>query len=459
MGDMLIMNRKDRERKVIMNSYKEGRYSLVEASERMGVSYRQGKRIWRRYQKEGDVGLLHRSRGKKSKRAINPKIKKSVLKIYQEKYDGFGPTLAAEKLEEEEGFKLSDETLRQWLKQSHLWGPHRKRKSYRRYRERKSCFGELLQIDGSDHPWFGDETRRDCLLNMVDDATGITFALLDRGETTYILLKALKHWVERYGIPDAVYVDLKNVYVSPKSLKESIDCPQERFSIFEQVCQQLNIKIIKAYSPQAKGRVERKHGVFQDRFVKELKLRKIKTIEKANEYLEKEFLDKINTKFAKAPKDPEDHHRDVKPYGDLNQIFCWNYQRSLKNDWTILYEGKYYQIEKTQPLMRPRQKINVRTYLNGHISLMHGERHLNYQVIDQRPQPQRKIESKEVGSLRSEIARKNKNKTPWSNNPDGWLKKKQNSFQDSHFRNESLVERIFNLDDGDIFNLVTEGTF
>lgn len=358
MGDKLIMRKKERERKVILFGYEEGRYTLVEAAERMEVSYRQAKRIWCRYRKENDAGLVHKSRGKPSKNAIDEKTKKIILNLYQEKYNGFGATFAVEKLEEYDNYKLSDETLRQWLKSANLWVTRRKRKSYRQYRERRACFGELLQIDGSIHRWFGQEDEHSCLLDIVDDATGKTFALLDEGETTLILLKSLKRWVELYGVPEAVYVDLKNVYVSPSGLKsnpeEEENKKQDSWSVFEQVCHRLNIKIIKAYSAQAKGRVERKHAVFQDRFVKELKLRNIKNIKEANKYLENVFLDSINKKFSIEPRDSKDYHRDAKYYDDLDQIFCWEYQRSVKNDWTLQFKNKYYQIGKTQ-LMRTRK--------------------------------------------------------------------------------------------------------
>lgn len=430
MGDKLIMSKKERERKVILTGYQEGRYTLVDAAERMKASYRQAKRIWSRYKKYGDEGLVHRNRGKRSGRAFAQKVKKKVLNLYGKKYDGFGPTFAAEKLAEEDQIKLSDETLRQWLKSEGLWGPHRKRKSYRRYRERRACFGELVQIDGSDHAWFSESAERDCLLDMVDDATGKTLAQMDTGETTFILLSVFKRWIEKYGIPESVYVDLKNVYISPKGLKKSEDDidVQDSFSIFEQVCQRLNVKIIKAYSAQAKGRVERKHGVFQDRFVKELKLKKIKTIEQANVYLEEEFLDKLNEKFAVLAKDPSDRHRDPKPYGDLNQIFCWEYQRGVRNDWTIQFENQWYQLEKKSSLViRPRQKITVRKHLDGTISLWHKDKSCTYTHLKNKPEKtfMKKEFRGHSSAAQSEHARKNKHKTPWSIfNPD-WLKGKR----------------------------------
>jgi hypothetical protein len=423
MGDKLIMNKKERERKVILSGYEEGRYTLIEAAERMLVSYRQAKRIWSRYHKDNDIGLIHKRRGQPSARALDAGFKKTVLELYQEKYNGFGATFAVEKLAEDDNYTLSSETLRQWLKAANLWIPRRKRKSYRQYRERRAGFGEMLQIDGSDHRWFGQGTERCCLLDIVDDATGKTFALLDTGETTLVLLKALKRWVELYGVPESVYVDLKSVYVSPSGLKSSNDDeepkPQESWSVFEQVCKRLNIRIIKAYSAQAKGRVERKHAVFQDRFVKELQLKNIKTIEKANEYLEGRFLNDINNKFSIAPKDNKDRHRDVKQYGDLDQIFCWEYNRTVHNDWTLQFKNKHYQLDKEQPLLiNAGQKITVHLHLNGKISLWLKEKSISFKLLEHyvkpptKPKPAPKYYSSEQ---RSKNSRKNKVKTPWRN--------------------------------------------
>ena len=421
MGDRLIMRKKERERKVILSGYKDGRYTLVEAAERMVVSYRQAKRIWRRYKEEDDIGLVHKNRGKPSARSFDQKNKKIILQLYQEKYNDFGATFAVEKLAEDDNYILSRETLRQWLKAANLWIPRRKRKSYRQYRERRAGFGEMLQIDGSDHRWFGQETERCCLLDIVDDATGKTFALLDTGETTLVLLKALKRWIELYGVPESVYVDLKNVYISPSGLKSSNDDeepkPQESWSVFEQVCKRLNIRIIKAYSAQAKGRVERKHGVFQDRFVKELQLKNIKTIEKANEYLEGRFLNDINNKFSIAPKDSKDRHRDVKQYGDLDQIFCWEYNRTVHNDWTLQFKNKHYQLDKNQPLLiRPKQHIIIHEHLDGNISLWFKGQSISFKLLEQyikpivKSKPAPKVYS---SAQRSKNSRENKRKTPW----------------------------------------------
>lgn len=192
MGDYLIMSKKELNRKTILESYRCKKLTLQECARKLDVSYRQMKRIWKRYQREGDQGLCHRSRGKKPSNTYSREFKAKILTLYTKKYLEFGPTFAAEKLLEDDQVPINAETLRLWLKKEGLWVKQRKRIVYRERRERRPCFGDLLQIDGSIHGWFSDE-RRDCLLNMVDDATGVTFALLDSGETTRYYSSACKN--------------------------------------------------------------------------------------------------------------------------------------------------------------------------------------------------------------------------------------------------------------------------
>jgi len=420
MGDYLIMSAKERKRKMILEEIRNGMLTLVDAAPRMEISYRQAKRVLRRYRSYGDIGLVHKSRGRRSSHAYPKVFKDKVLNIYQEKYQDFGPTFAAEKLLEEDRLKIHSETLRLWLLEAKLWCRHRRRKVYRQRRERREHFGELLQIDGSDHAWFGDNNPRCCLLNIVDDATSTTLSQLDYGETCKVLLSTFKWWVERYGVPKAVYVDLKNLYISPR---RNIDNDIEiTMNVFERVCHLLNVNIIKAYSPQAKGRVERNHGIYQDRFVKELHLRNITTIDIANKFLKESYLDKINQKFAKKPVCNEDAHCPAKVYGDLNQIFCWEYIRQIRNDFTIRFNNNFFQLEKQQSIrLQAKRKIVVHVHLNGDISIWSNEHQLNYKRIDK---PVREIKHK-IGissTQQSKIAKANKHKSPWSQFNPNWLK-------------------------------------
>jgi len=419
MGDNLIMSLKERKRKIILEDVKNGRLSLKDAASRMEVSYRQAKRLKKRYFEKGDQGLVHRSRGKGSGRSYNQKIKEKIIKLYREKYLTYGPTFAAEKLEEFNGIKVNHETLRLWLLKEQLWLRHRERKGYRQRRERRLRFGELLQIDGSIHAWFWNNVRKYCLLNIVDDATGITLSELDTGETSKVLLSVLKKWIEKYGVPLAVYVDLKSLYVSKHCSMQEIE---QGYHVFEKVCYKLNIKIIKAYSPQAKGRVERNHGVYQDRFVKELKLRDIKTLEAANKFLGEEYLEKINKKFAKEPAAKENAHCNKAAYGDLDQILCWEERRVVKNDWTISFNNEHYQLLKEQAAqVQRKQEVLVRRHLNGEIDLWQKGLKLNFTRLVEKPVVRSALKIGIDPFKRSRDARRNKHKTPWSKFNPSWL--------------------------------------
>lgn len=431
MGDLIIMSKKELERKTILENFKCGKLNLKEAGNRLGLSYRQAKRIWKRYKEENDPGLVHRSRHKKSHNAYPERFKKEILALYQTKYFEFGPTFAAEKLFEDDDIEVNAETLRLWLKKEGLWSRKRKRKVYRERRERRACFGDLLQIDGSIHQWFAGDDKYYCLLNIVDDATGICLAALDKGETTQILLTVFKKWIEIYGIPKAVYVDLKSVYVSSKYLKEKYDDDlliQEGFSVFEQICKKLNIQIIRAYSPQAKGRVERKHSVFQDRLVKDLKLYGLKTLEKANIYLEK-FLIKINNKFAKSKDEVPDAHRPMSDYGDLDQIICWQYKRQLRNDWTIQFKREYFQVQKGyEKILTPEMFVTIKKYLNGMMRFWYEDHELLYARLSKKPEPMSKskkyydVKGRPPSAVISKNSKKNKHRSPWSTYNPNWLK-------------------------------------
>lgn len=263
------MSRKDCRRIQILSRVKEKLISIRKAGELLGLSYRQARRLWKRYREGGEKAVIHRGRGVESNNHLSAQLKQTVLDRYRERYQGFGPTLAVEKLVEEDHFApISRETLRRWLLEAGLWQRHRRHRPYRKRREPKHHFGELLQLDGSHHAWFGEEHNSCCMMSLVDDATGITLAIISKEETTEAAMQILWAWIERYGIPVALYCDLKNVYLTDRepTLEEQLEgrVPKTAFGL---ACEKLGIKIISAYSPQAKGRVERKHGVYQDRFV------------------------------------------------------------------------------------------------------------------------------------------------------------------------------------------------
>jgi hypothetical protein len=349
-----------------------------------------------------------------------------VLCLYEEKYKDFGPTLAVEKLEEDDSITLHKETLRLWLKEAGLWEPRRVRKAHRTRRARRMQFGELLQLDGSIHAWFSGLEGKQCLMNLVDDATGKTLALMDSGETTDAAFRLLKWWIELHGIPMAIYVDLKSLYISPKSLR-SLDedlVESEWLTHFSRACKALGIEVIKAYSAQAKGRVERKHAVYQDRFVKELRLKNITTIDGANEVLRNGFIDKLNEKFMKKPGRQEDAHVAWIAGQELHDVFCWEYSRMVSNDGVIRFDNQLLQIQKDSATnVRAKQKIMVKKHLDGRITLWSKGEKISYCVIES---VVKEIQKPLLGydSIKlSQNARDNKSKTPWAQFNPGWLKK------------------------------------
>ena len=252
---------------------------LVDAAALMHVSYRQAKRLWKRYQKEGAAGLKHRSAGGASNRAHDQKFRRKVLRRIREKYSGpvgerFGPTLAAEHLESEDRLKIDAETLRRWMLAEGLWSCERKRRRPRQRRARKEHFGELVQMDGSFHAWLEERGPEGCLMDLVDDATSTTSAQLGEQETIWAVADALRHWIERYGVPLSLYVDWKNLYQRAATPGERLR-GEEPITQFGRMCAKLGIDVIAASSPQAKGRVERQHGTHQDRLVKKLRRKQI----------------------------------------------------------------------------------------------------------------------------------------------------------------------------------------
>jgi transposase-like protein len=313
-------------------------------------------------------------------------VREAVLERYRVRYEGLGPTLCAEKLLEE-GYAVDHETLRRWLIADGQWQRRRKRGKHRSRRERKARFGEMLQLDGSPHAWFGPEVPRACLMDLVDDATSACMALMAQEETTAAAMRVLWKWVERHGIPKALYLDRKSVYLAlrPPTPQEQL-AGEEPLTEFGKACNKLGIELITAYSPQAKGRVERKHGVYQDRFVHELRLQNITTIDAANALLDGGFTEQLNEKFAKPPREPNDAHRPVPRGLDLRNVFCFDESRTVTNDWCVQHKNRHYQILKLNtPLPKPKEKIVVRTWLDGSLHLVYKEHMLKYKALEAPP--------------------------------------------------------------------------
>jgi transposase len=413
----LLMSRNELKRKSLFEWVKAGHGTLVQAAEQLNLSYRQVKRAYGRWRKEGDKGLVHRSRGRGSNRRYPEKSKRAILKRCTGRYIplGFGPTLMAEKLAED-GYQVDHETLRRWLLETGQWSKRRKRAKHRLRRERRPRFGELLQMDGSHHQWFGSERPEACLMNIVDDATSVTMSLLDEEETTEAAMRLLWKWIKVHGIPRALYTDRKTVFITDRepTLEEQL-AGEEPLTVFGKACAKLGIRIIPANSPQAKGRVERNHGVYQDRLVKELRLKRITTIEAANKLLDNGFIEHLNTRFAVLPVDPINAHRTLTKDIKLEDIFAFEDRRVLTNDWTVRHENRYYQIlEENRPLPKPKDKLLIRRRLDNTLLIEYKDKHLTYRELTPREIKRKTMkETKPSVAEPIPLARPAKTNSPW----------------------------------------------
>lgn len=364
------MSDKERRYLVCLTEVRAGKLSLAQAAINMAVSYRQASRLWKRFLENDDAGLVHQLRGRPSTHQTPPDAKAAVLARYQERYADFGPTLAAEHLTEKDGLPVHRETLRLWLIEAGLRKTRTPRKEHRTWRAPKARFGQMLQIDGSIHDWFEGRGAPCFLMSAVDDATGRCHLLFSEQETTWAALDLLRGWVERYGCPQSVYVDRKNVYVTEREqTREEQLAGTPALTKFGNVCHKLGIAVITAHSPQAKGRVERKHAVCQDRLIKEMRLAGINSIDAANAFLSS-WIDPFNEKFARAAREEGDAHRAVAVTTGGFSLFCLEETRTVARDYTVRLDNVWYQIRKQSEMPSPGDKVLVLTDRDGVVQVV-----------------------------------------------------------------------------------------
>jgi hypothetical protein len=292
--------------------------------------------------------------------------------LYREKYYDFGPTFAVEKLEEADGLKISVSVFRRCLIAEGLWEPSKNTREHRSRRIPRERFGELVQFDGSHHPWFEGRGSKCCLITLIDDARKVRLSQFFEEETMFGAMTVLKLWILTYGIPESLYCDKKNAFVLTREptdaeLLKGITNPKSHFG---RACEKLGIEVLPANSAQAKGRVERNHGVDQDRLVKELRLANISSIEVGNKFLLETYLPKMNAKFSRPARDPTDAH--VKPgKANLDDILCMEFERTIGNDYIVHFQTRLFQIwGNNKPLPRPNDKVIVRLWMDGSVHLI-----------------------------------------------------------------------------------------
>ena len=402
------MSRRELGKVEVLARVKSGELRVVDAAALLRLSYRQAKRLWKRYRQEGAGGMKHRSAGRRSNRAYAESLRRKVLRRVREKYGGepgerFGPTLAAEHLASEDGLQVEGETLRRWMLAEGLWSRERRRRRHRRRRQRKEHFGELVQMDGSFHPWLEDRGPGGCLMDLVDDATNITWAHLGEEETIWAAADALRAWIERYGVPLALYVDWKNVYQRGATAGERLK-GEEPVTQFGRMCERLGIELIGASSPQAKGRVERMHGTHQDRLVKKLRRKNIATQAEANAYLEAEYLPEHNRRFARPAARAEDYHRRAPRAGELDKIFRLEMARTISDDWVVRYDNRFFQLQPQSRHYAPvKGQVRVCESRDGSLTIEYRGRALRWEEI---PAPAQALgqEATELGHGKGSVA-------------------------------------------------------
>lgn len=407
---MEYMTIKEADRYTVVKAVKNKKINLKQGAKELCLSYSQMKRIWKNYSREGLKGLISKKRGKSSNNQLSYKIKHQTIFLIKEKYYDYGPTLIKEKLEEKHHIKIGKETLRQLMIKKGIWKAKTKKykKVYAR-RTRRSRYGELEQIDGSYHHWFEDRGEKCCLLVSVDDATSaITGLKFCKHETTYDYLDFLKTYIKRHGKPMAFYSDKHSVFRVNNKKKEGIANTK-----FQKVLKKLDIELICANSPQAKGRVERANGTLQDRLVKELREKNISSIDEGNKYLE-QFRLKYNKKFAVEPADFRNAHKRFLSF-QINEImFMVQEERKISKDLSFQYRSQIYQIESKYVNRLAGKKIEIFDWKGEIQMILCNGKKLQYKKYIERIAGHTKIiDTKELETRWASYGKKPKKYHPW----------------------------------------------
>lgn len=394
MDEIITMSTKEISKLEVMQRLKSKRLRQKEAAELLGLSVRQVKRLYKTYRENGARGLVSKRRGQASNHRLKTETVEKVLELVQGKYQGFGPTLAHEKLVEVEKIHISDESVRKIMILGGVWKPRKARKMVtHQMRERRACYGELVQIDGSPHAWFEGRAPKCTLLVFIDDATGKLLQLLFvESESFFSYGMAARLYFERCGKPVAFYSDKHGVFrVNIPNSGDGSNLTQ-----FGRAMKDLGIEIICANTPQAKGRVERVNQTLQDRLVKEMRLRGISSMEEGNAFLP-EFIQDFNNRFAVEPLSPQDAHRPLSPYENLDLILSWQESRSLSKNLTFQFQKTVYQIKTTRPTYALR-KATVMVLLDhsGKLTVLYHQKVLEYAIFNKQPKQAEVVSSKDI---------------------------------------------------------------
>jgi hypothetical protein len=397
-NQLITMTQKEARRYEIIKDLIAKKIDGTEAAKQMNLSIRQVKRIKALVREKKIKGVIHGNRGKKSNRQIDEKTVAQAKKLLNEKYHDFNPLLAQEHLRDDDQIYVSKETVRQWLIDEKLWKPKKKSDIKKfSWRERKDNYGEMQQFDGSYHNWFEGRNEEElgleqCLLVSVDDADGsITKAVFEDNEGVEAVFRFWDSYVIEKGAPMSIYLDKFATYkVNHKNAVDNKDLMTQ----FERAMKQLNIRVIHANTPQAKGRVEKMNGTLQRRLVKELRLRNINTIPEANKFLKEVFIPQFNKQFKVVAKKSADLHRKLsdKKIAELPKIFSIQSERKINNDYTVRFKNNYYQLNEVQPTtVYKKDKVTIEEHLSGEIKIAIRDKYLDFTKLPERPKKEIEI--------------------------------------------------------------------
>lgn len=416
MKGIISMSMKETGRIAVLEKLMKKEIKQKHGAQMLNLSVRQVRRLVKRYKRLGIAGIPHQSRGRVGNRRIDETKLNQITEIVRSRYHDFGPTLAHEKLTENHGIHISRETLRKAMIAGHLWKPEeRKYVTLHPLRERRSCEGKLVQLDGSPHDWFEGRAPECSLLVFIDDATGkLKHAKFAVSESTVAYFMATKEYLLLHGKPLIFYLDKHGVFrVNTTHGGTSATSDSNGLTQFGRAMEELSIEMIFAETAEAKGRVERVNQTLQDRLVKEMRLKGIKTMDEANAYLP-EYIEIFNRKFAVAPKDNADVHRPLLTTERLDEILCEKHKRILSKQLTVSYKNRQYQITTKRPTYAMRYApVEVRETVEGHITITYQKKQLEYVVIHQQPKSE-VVDSKQLNLRVDEIVKAH---TPAVNHP------------------------------------------
>ena len=383
----LNMVMKDRDRLRTIHNALEQRLTQAEAANMLKLSHRQVQRICAAVRHRGDAGILHGLCGQPSNNRFDEELLGQALSaLHNPLWEGFGPVFSWEKLGELCGIELGKTTVRKLMILTNLWEVRRRGTRHRAWRERRSCVGMLIQLDGSDHDWFEGRGPRCALIIYIDDATSlILHGEFAKVEDTLTLMRTTKTYLQRWGRPAALYVDKDGIYNAnrPANVEEELR-GEEPITQFTRAMGELGVEVILAHSPQAKGRVERGFGTHQDRLVKELRLAGISTMENANKFLREVYIPKHNRRYAVESAKPADVHKPILPAHDLDAILSIQKDRQVHNDSVVRFDNRFFLLAPGHGL-RPKTKVVVQQRLDGTLRIARKGRCLEFKEVPGRP--------------------------------------------------------------------------